>query len=256
MVFGWFFRVALLAGVLFAGICLEAAKPTTHEQQKLAPYLLPLDHSIKPILDAIFTQTRVTLNLDTLFEAGFAKTKPRKFTKLLVTKHPAVPGYIFKIYLDAQRYYKNIPEHHFWLMRVRGAHLVRNLIQANGWEGQFKVPQKWLYALPKNHLPPQGYETKYYILVEEDMDLLSDSENKAHWASNAVTHDLLNQVHVLLKTIGLSDCPKPDNIPFSKDGRIAFIDTQTYGESSIAYKRLAPFLSKSNQDYWKTLTRE
>lgn len=222
-------------------------------QDEVRPYLLPQDHPVKPLLDAIFYRTRAIFNLDTLVEAGFVKTKPRKFTKLVVTTHPAIPGYVFKLYLDAQRYYKDKPEHYYWILRVQGAQKVRDAIQNYGLEKLFAVPKKWIYELPKEPKPPNGYLNKLYILVEEDMHILSKEDNKKTWASNYVTHDLLFHLFRLLKEIGLSDSAKPDNIPFSVDGRIAFIDTQTFGKSKVRYEKLTPFLSESNRHYWKGL---
>lgn len=219
----------------------------------LKPYILRPDHPIKPRLDALFSQMRVTFNLKTLIKAGFAKTYPRKFTNLIVTKHPDIPGYVFKIYLDAQRYYKKRPEYDFWVLRIQGAQKIREAIESYGLQSLFKVPHKWIYILPRQHLP-KGYPNKYCILVEEDMSILSREENKKAWASDRVTPELLNYLWILLKGLGLSDCAKPDNIPFSTDGCIAFIDTETFGDKKVKYKKLIPHLSASNQKHWKLLT--
>jgi hypothetical protein len=231
------------------------AKSYSKEIQKIvAPYLMPDNHPIKPMLDVFFGSSRVIFNLDTLADAGFTKTKPRKFTNLIVTKHSAFPGYVFKLYLDTQRYHKGLPEHEHWILRIRGAQKIRKEITSYSLEALFKVPQKWIYALPKHPTPPQGYLTKHYILIEEDMDILSDHDNKARWASDYVTTIHLYYLFHILKTVGLSDCVKPDNIPFSNDGRIAFIDTQAFNEK-VDYKNLCDFLSASNQTYWKSLIK-
>lgn len=243
----------LLSFLLIFTLSVEAKGPSKEVKASLAPYMLPDDHPIKPILDAIFAADRVTFNLDSMRKAGFDKCAPREFTKIIVTRHPALPGYIFKLYLDAQRFHKDLPEYALWTMRIKGAEKIRQEIFAHNLEDTFKVPQKWIYALPTDNLPPEGYYTKYYILVEEDMEILSDKENKAYWASDSVTEELLLEVYKIIKKLGLSDCAKPDNIPFSRDGRIAFIDTQTYGEKSIKFKKLTPFLSKRNQAYWKEI---
>ena len=204
---GLIFSFLLAVSLIFAPL---AASPPVSKSVKsaVAPYLLPEDHVIRPLLEKIFTRSRVILNLETLEKAGFEQVMPRKFTSLIVTKHPQVPGYIFKIYLDAQRYHKNTPEHEYWIMRIQGAERVRNFIQSNGWEMSFKVPHKWIYELPKTPKPSSDYQTKYYILVEEDMNLLSSSDNKKAWGSDQVTHELLDQFYRILKKIGLADCAK------------------------------------------------
>jgi hypothetical protein len=232
----------------------EAQHLSKETQEAVAPYLLPHDHPITPVLDHLFSSSRAILNLVALKQAGFAESKPRKFTKLIVTTHPACPGYIFKLYLDAQRYYKDLPEHHYWILRIQGANKIRRELKAQGIEHLFKVPQKWIYALPAHPQPPSGYYTKYYILVEEDMELFSKDDNERLWASSLVTFELLDHLYAILKKIGLRDCAKPDNIPFSLDGRIAFVDTQTFGSKKVRYKKLNPYLSPSNYAYWKTIT--
>lgn len=44
------------------------------------------------------------------------------------------------------------------------------------------------------------------------------------------------------------------NIPFTKSGKIAFIDTEHhYPGISVRYDKLTPFLSKEMQEYWHFL---
>lgn len=215
-------------------------------------YMLPEDHPIKPFLDAIFSSSRVILNRENLKKAGFLFSKPRQFTHLIIASHPSIPGYIFKLYLDAQRYHKHKPEEHFWLLRVQGALKVRHEIEVHQFQHLMKVPQKWLYKLPKKPKSPEGFMPKHYILVEEDMYLLDTKENENLWRSPFVSPELLEALFTIVSRVGLSDCMKPDNIPFSIDGRIAFIDTQTHGQT-VDYDRLKPWLSLPNQTYWHQL---
>lgn len=247
----------ILCALLFVLCALGLeAKPVPSEIAKLVdPYLLPEHHPVKASLDRLFSENRVILNLKNLQKAGFNKVKPRKFTKLIVTKHPDFPGYVFKLYLDAQGFHKDLPEYHYWILRIQGVEKIRQEIAVRGLEHYFKVPKKWIYALPRKPVPPKGYANKHYILVEEDMDILANEENKELWKSDYVTRDLLNELYGILKTVGLHDCAKPDNIPFARDGRIAFIDTQSHG-MEVEYKKLNPFLSKENLIYWKTLTAQ
>lgn len=233
---------------------LKAVGSTIEEVMALEPYLLQADHPIKPMLDALFGKSRVTFNLKSLINAGFLKATPRKFTNLIVTKHPNIPGFIFKIYLDTQRYFKRKPEYDFWILRILGAEKIRETLKYYELESIFKVPQKWIYVLPE-HTFPSGYSSKYSILVEEDMSILPREENKKAWASDRVTQELLNQLWFILTELGLSDCAKPDNIPFSTDGRIAFVDTEIFGRKKIRSKKLTPHLSIFNQKIWKNITR-
>lgn len=251
MVHGSIFNFFLI--LICACTSIEAAK---HERihEIISPYLMPDDHPIKDDLDTLFGNYRATFNLDTLKKAGFDKAFPRKFTRLIVTRHPRFAGYIFKIYLDVQRYHSDKSEYTQWIARVKGAEAIREYIQHTGTEHLFKVPHAWIYALPAKPKCPEGYMPKDYILIEEDMDLISSEENKLLWASDEIEPSLLDAVFALVGEIGLDDCLKPDNLPFGEDGRIAFIDTESYGKK-VKYKHLTSFLSEQNQEYWKQLIK-
>ncbi len=248
MSFGWIFNFFVLFAFSIDGIDLSVLKQGH-------PYVLPKNHPIHASLDALFLQSRAILNLKTLKKAGFQASKPRKFTKLIIAKHPSFPGYLFKLYLDAQRHYKDLPEYYYWAARIEGAQLIRKCIKEHHWQEHFKVPHKWIYVLPKAPKKFKSYPIKHTILVEEDMTLFSDKENKALWKSDFVNAEILDRVFTILKATGLYDGAKPDNMPFSIDGKIAFVDTQTFGRKDVRYEKLTPHLSEQNQAYWKALTR-
>lgn len=233
-----------------------SAQPNQPTWKKLSPYFLPEDHPIKEKLDKLFSSSRAILNLDTLKKAGFISPKVRKYTRLIVTKHPKFPGIIFKLYIDAQRYHKNKPEWHYWLKRVKGAEKIQNYILMNDLGGYFKVPKKWIYALPLHPSPPSEYLCKHFILVEEEMDIYNNEDNEKKWKGDQVTASMLNILFLMLEDLGLQDCAKPDNIPFCKDGKIAFIDTQAHNQWPVLYDKLSPFLSSSMKDYWKKIVKD
>jgi len=219
--------------------------------ERLEPYFLPEDHPIRPILDRIFSASRVTLSGRTLKKAGFSPVKPRKVTHLIVTKHPDLPQYIFKIYSDAQRYYHGNPEYECWIERIEGAQNVRDEISRCGWSHLFSVPEKWIYPLPPEPSPPRHCIRKNFILVETDMELLSESDNKEMWEN--VDCFLLESLFHMLQELGLRDCAKIDNVPFTKNGRVAFVDTQTHHTWPIRFKSLLSSLSKESRKVWKAL---
>jgi len=222
---------------------------------RIQTFLLPEDHPAKPILDQLFKQARATLSVKSMKKAGFQNPIPRKWTHLIVTKHPNVPGIVFKLYLDAQRYFKGKKEYEHWLERIQGVNLIKGEVAKRGWENQFKTPKKWIYILPKDPAPPKEFYRKDCILVEEDMDLYDDKANEALWKSENVTKEFLINFYTLLEELGLHDCAKPDNAPFSKDGKIAFIDTQTFFRWPVLYKKMTSYLSKEMQKFWKGLIK-
>ncbi|MFA6915116.1 MAG: hypothetical protein WC222_01850 [Parachlamydiales bacterium] len=231
-------------------------KTTLPNHDEILPYLLPNDHPIKASLDSFFSKKRVIFNRKTLEDAGFANTTPRQFTSLIVTTHPNYPGCIFKLYLDVQRYHHRTSELYLWLLRVEGAEKVRHVIAEHHLDSFLKVPKKWIYFLPDQAKIPDGYYPRHYILIEEDMELVSNTENRTYWSSEKVTPSLLNAVYLVLSEVGLSDCAKIDNIPVSKDGKIAFIDTQTHGKGKVPFHRLNKALSSGNRAYWKYISEQ
>lgn len=238
---------------------VEAASQPSYVNPKVwaqvSPYLLPDDHPVKPILDTIFSTSRATLGLKTMKKAGFEKAYPQQWTHVIVTRHPDVPGYVFKIYLDAQRYFRDKPEYVQWLERVQGAELIRETIALWGWGDKFKVPRKWIYLLPEYPAPPKEFLRKNFILVEEDMQIYSQKDNYKIWKSDAITEELLTKLHALLEEVGLRGGTKADNVPFAFDGRIAFIDTQSCRNWPIDYSKFTPYLSPTRQKIWKNIIK-
>jgi hypothetical protein len=224
--------------------------------KEVEPHFVPYNHPIRKSLDSIFHQKkRVLLSKKSMKKAGFTNYEPEKTTRILVTRHPKLPGYIFKTHLDAQKARKNLPEQHFWLLRIEGAKTIKNLIAEKGWQNTFTVPKKMIYPLPAHPAPPSAFQRINFILVEEDMDILGAKENNQMWGSGAVDKELLDKLYFITETLGLNDCAKPDNAPFSRDGTIAFIDTQTHENWPVFYKKLTPFLSPEMRTYWKSLTK-
>ena len=86
---------------------------------KAKPYFFPKDHEIRIALDKIFRSQRALLSIKHMEKAGFDVIAPQKFTRLIIARHPDLPGYIIKAYLDAQQYYKGKPEHDIWLLRIK-----------------------------------------------------------------------------------------------------------------------------------------
>ncbi len=131
------------------------------------------------------------------------------------------------------------------------AQAVRTYIEERGWQDTFAVPHKWLYPLPAAPAPLEAYRRINFILIVEDMHILDDAANNSMWKSDAVTKEKLLQLKEILEAIGLHDCAKPDNVPFTHDGRIAIIDTQTHHEWPIAYKKMEDSLSATMKPYRK-----
>ncbi|MDP1881064.1 MAG: hypothetical protein Q8K60_09025, partial [Parachlamydiaceae bacterium] len=207
-------------------------------------------HPVKIQLDSIFQSFRAIKDINSMVAAGFSRALPQHHTKIIVTKHSQIPGYIFKAYLDEQKYHSGEPEHYFWIKRVEGALLIDKAIKLHGYGHLLKVPKKWIYLVPDDPSPPSNYLRKVFILVEEDMNIYDDFTNLSLWGSPAVTVELLNAFYTIITELGLRDCAKPANCPISKDGRVAFVDTQSHLKKSVNYQKLTPYLSPVMRAYW------
>lgn len=219
----------------------------------MEPYLLPLDHPIKEKLDCIFLQSRVLENERTLVEAGFniiVPPLPNSF--IIIARHPEVPGYVFKFHLDSEtRSRKQLP-HWIWLVRRCEQAMQIKKIIARKQVQNFVIADKWLYILPV-YPPSSSADPQVAIVVETDMEL-DTYEMSAHMWKTAITHKHLKELYSLLKHGygGPSVLYPLTNIPYTKQGKFAFIDTEG-PRSDLNLKQITPYLSEEMQQYWTTL---
>lgn len=203
---------------------------------------IPDDNNVKKWLDKTFLGRKYPKSKKEFMKMGF-----RNFTRpgskgVLVFKHRGCRGYLFKLYsnkngsIDELRVLKN---------RIKGAEAIRQYIKINGYQEFFKVPNKWLYQLEAS---------SHFILVVEDMKILNRDKNWNKWKSDFVTEKFLTALASTLKELGLIDSMYIDNIPFCKDGKVAFIDTEHYhGDSPVRLELLTPRLPKKLQPFWESL---
>lgn len=211
-------------------------------------YLLPENHPIKPALDQIFTKYRAVESPKAMKKAGFKNSKPGK-SDVVVSKHSKLKGYLIKTFLDS----KDVPEWILWKQRIDGAKTIKKSIIEHNYQKFFKVPQKWIYPLPAKP-DTSGPFRKDFILVVEDMNLVNSSANASYFKEK-ITPKILDALYVLLTENKLIDSIYIDNIPFSKDGKISFVDTEHVNVDNHPLKlhRLTGRLSSEMQAYWNKL---
>jgi hypothetical protein len=213
----------------------------------LQPYFLPETMPIKPKLDKIFSK-RATQSRKSLESADFKLPATiRKPNHPLVIKHPKLKGYLLKLFTDDNGF---VDAHVDWKRRIIGAHYVREAIERLGYKKLFKVPHKWIYPIP--HEPPviPGSYRQNFLLVVEDMHIFKSGDNKGWWKSIAMNKELVDAIFTIFQDVGLSDSVYPDNLPFSHDRRMAFVDTQHYHKWPIHFEKLLPYFSFQMQAYW------
>jgi hypothetical protein len=182
-----------------------------------------------------------------LKDGGFEVKGPGS-GRTLTAKHKKLPDVLVKIFPDDEP----MDELRQFMKRITGASIARSIVSDYSFEWVFKVPRKWIYILPQEPLATGPYP-KSLVLIVEDMEVLPKSENYPKWKSSAMTKAKLDAVYILLTVGGFNDLPLAFNIPFSKDGLIAIVDTEDYHKWPIPYDRLKKYLSDKMIDYWQTL---
>lgn len=221
--------------------------------ESVFPYLLPETHPAKRALDKIFSASRATADLKELKNAGFKEIRVGKYSSQIVAKHPKVPGYLIKLYTD----YDSQPvDWAKFKTRVQGANQIRESLDAFGYHDIFVVPHKWIYPLPEYPEAPAGSNRKNFVLIVEEIDILKDSLNLPRWKSPIVTRERLNALYKVLHVNGLWDSAYPFNIPFTKDGRNAFIDTEYYNIWPVKFSALLIYLNSDMKAYWHRLIEQ
>lgn len=221
--------------------------------ESVFPYLLPVEHPIKKKLDNIFYQARVTQNSSSIKEAGFRNSTPGKYSQVIVSEHPNLEGYLIKMYTD------DLPGVMDWAKfkdRVLGAQAVQLIIDKYGYQADVKVPKKWLYPLPEDPSPAPGSYRKNFILIVEDMNVYNKKKSLSKWKGSGMTKSKLNAIYNILQEAGLIDCIYAFNIPFSKDGRVCFLDTEQHHLWPVNLGNLSYYLSKDLRKYWIGLVQK
>jgi hypothetical protein len=216
----------------------------------MAPHLLPLDHPMKGKLDAIFSRSRAIQNQQSLIDAGFIILESGPKSYILLARHPQIPGYLFKLYLDSeQRMHKGVAHWRWLTRRCHGARKIKEVIKKKKLR-HFIVPDKWLYILPPFPLSQEPHPQPV-ILVETYIHLHPDSERA--WKTR-VTPQHLDELYLIYKS-GYGSSNMIKNIPYTESGKFAFVDTES-PKRKPHLKRTRHFLSKEMQQYWNILIDE
>lgn len=222
-------------------------------RKQIKPYLIPLTHPAKTILDDIFSKGRVTKNEETFADAGFITVSVRPFSFIVVSKHPDLPGYLQKIYLDSEKRVKHSTPGWQWLVyRCQGAENVRNLIKSKKLQF-FSVPDKWIYPLPAPDEDTKlAKNAQPIILLVTDMELASQEESEEAWKSK-VTKKHIDELYIILSH-GFASCHLSWNIPLTKNGKFCCIDTE-HPKRKPKYHKVKPYLSKEMGEYLDKLVK-
>lgn len=223
-------------------------------RKKMRPYLLPLQHPMRQILDELFLHERITLNRETFQNAGFKTlaTGPRSFIR--VARHEKMPGYLVKAYLDTvTREKRGKPSWRWLVYRCEGAKKVDSIIRSRDIK-YFDVAKKWIYCLPAEPSPPRDayHERHLALLLVTDMNLASSKDNYHAWR-HVITKEHLRELYTIISHAKGSSY-RPDNIAYVANGKFAFIDTE-YPSSKPDYSSIKQFLNPEMQRFWEKLVK-
>lgn len=241
--------LSISANCIVADIAKNKNHISEKFSEKLLQHLIPNDHPIKHNLDKIFeTHPDALNNMQSLVQAGFYKIINTKHSKIKVIWHEKLKGYLLKVYtedVDYPHYLSQITN------RVKGSKYIAEFIHEKKYEKHFKVPKKWIYPLPFVRDPTK----RQFILVAEEIPLLSKSDNIKAFRNPKLKNEIIHALFTIINELGLKDSLIRTNIPFSKDGKISFIDTEYYHIWPVTFKKLTHVFGENQQEYWKSLIR-
>lgn len=223
--------------------------------EAVQPHLLPYTHPLRKNLDKIFQNGRPTKTKLALIKAGF-KMLSAQGNHLYPVKHPKLKGVILKVYTDYTytEYHRNSTDWKKYLKRMRGAEMIRDEIAKNPtYKRHFVVAKKWLYPLPPTKGVPskKNYKRRNFVLVAEDLNLVSKEGNLFNWKV-ALTKEQLESLFFICRDLGLQDSIRPANVWWTKKRKIAFVDTEQFEHWPIGLRSLykhMPDKLKSHLDY-------
>lgn len=221
--------------------------------REVKPYLLPPNHPIKAKLDKLFSKARITTDRETVIKAGF-KYPSEHGLNVHALKHPDVEGYFIKVYLDKKEHPEEWKK---YILRIEGAELIRKAIKKHGYEKFMKVPHKWIYPLPGEPSPLPEYEDrrKNFVLIAEDMETYNSNKNHERWYSRATVRHL-RALYKMVETYGLRDSCRVANVPWGRDKKIAFVDTEQHHRWPVNYHTLNKYLSPEFRKHWTKITHK
>jgi hypothetical protein len=223
---GIFFFLSI--GVCFAGEFFY---------EDIDSYLLAQEHPLYPVLDRLLASSEALISVKHLKKAGFSIIEQRPST-LVLAKHPALPGYLIKVYLHSSIRTEEVKWRNL-VNRCKGAENIRRLIFKENIR-YFTVPDKWLYITKQQDL----------VLIATYMPILSKEESKYVW-KNLVTKEQLEELYLIISH-GYGSTLLPHNIPYMKSGSFACIDTEI-PQRVPRYSHAKAHLSDKMGKYWDKL---
>ena len=205
---------------------------------------LALTAATLPILDlmgGLFDDSKMFRSYGRFRSAGFslADHSPQK---MMAGTHKRAPGYVFKKFSDAKSGDEQLLN---YMRRIEGSRLIAQFIAERGFLS-VTVPRKWLYQLA-----PEFPER--YLVVAQRMDILSRIDTVRRYRS--IGRGQMRELAAILYYFrGLNSTAS--NLPFTEDGRIAFIDTERWYRDKDLLRKVGDFLPAERRADARRVFRE
>ncbi len=207
-----------------------------HELSEAGPAL-----PIFSLLPTLFTNPKMFASYDKFSAEGFRLVDHAEH-KIMSGSHPSAKGYLFKKYSNAKEGKDQILN---YMHRIEGARLLRNFIAEHGFS-HVAAPRKWLYALSLSFPEP-------YLLVVEHLDLVSEKETLRNY--DRIGREQVRELATILYYFrGLNSTAA--NLPFTEDGRIAFIDTERWHHDKDYLRKVGDRLPSDRRELAEAVYEE
>lgn len=220
---------------------------------KIKDYVLPKHHPLQRKLKKLFKDPEMFQSPESLNEAGFhVLGKLRR--GFLVASHPNIPNYLIKKFQNDVPREEQIDN---YITRIQGARELKRFIKLHHLR-HIVVPQKWLYELPEQFSEAENGK-RTFVLVVEKIDICSGGKNRegevAQRYYNMDLEVLRELCLVLYHFRGLDSGLQ--NMPFTYQNQIAFIDTEHWKQTRKEFLRYAKnYLSPDRQEYALSVYQE
>lgn len=187
---------------------------------------------IHSALADLFTDEKMFDSYDRFADAGFdlVDHNPRK---IMSGSHKRAPGYLFKKYNNDRSGEEQLRN---YMLRIEGARRLRSFITDQRFTATI-APRKWLYELPSDF-------PERYLVIAEKLDLASKAATKSSYESMG-EGQVRELATILYYFRGLSSTAS--NLPFTKDGKIAFVDTERWDHDKDFLHKVDRRLSRAQR---------
>lgn len=196
---------------------------------------------ILPLMGELFTDPKMFESYSRFEKAGFSLVEHSP-NKILTGSHKRVRGYLFKKYNNDKPDKEQLTN---YMHRVEGARLLRTFLAERGFL-RVVTPKKWLYQLP-------SFFPARYLVVAEKVDLVSRDATERAYAR--IGQEQLEELATILYFFrGLNSTAQ--NLPYTTDGKIAFIDTERWHHEKELLRKVGDRLSSDRRKQAEAVFKE